>query len=97
MGDLLILQVDPAAPSGSAAFFGGLAHDPANPNRVWVGRAGTQQGVVYSEDGGATWQDFGRQDVGRVSDLALGIDGGNLFAATDQGVWRMRLERGAGK
>jgi photosystem II stability/assembly factor-like uncharacterized protein len=89
--ELLTLQPEPTAPSGSAAVFGGLAYDPANPDRVWVGRSGTQQGVLYSEDGGAKWQDFGRQDVGRVSDLALGIDGLNLFAATEQGVWRMRL------
>ncbi len=34
----------------------------------------------------ATWSDLGRQDIGAVSDLALGVDGRNLYAATDQGV-----------
>jgi hypothetical protein len=89
--ELLTLRIDSAAPSGSAATFGGLTYDPANPDRVWVGRSGTRAGVAYSPDGGATWEDLGRQDVGRVSDLALGIDGRYLFAATDRGVWRLEL------
>lgn len=78
----------------------GLAYDPANPDRVYVGR---QAFPVYSDppdggavaasvDGGATWSDLGRQDIGAVSDLALGVDGRNLYAATDHGLWQLRLD-----
>ena len=42
----------------------------------------------------ATWSDLGRQDIGAVSDLALGVDGRNLYAATDQGLWRLPLQDG---
>ena len=38
--------------------------------------------MAASVDGGATWSDLGRQDIGAVSDLALGVDGRNLYAAT---------------
>jgi hypothetical protein len=50
--------------------------------------------VAASLDGGETWADLGRQDIGAVSDLAVGADGGWLFAATDQGLWRWRLGAG---
>jgi hypothetical protein len=50
--------------------------------------------VAASLDGGATWADLGRQDIGAVSDLAVDVDGGWLFAATDQGLWRWRLGAG---
>jgi hypothetical protein len=30
--------------------------------------------------------------LGAVSDLALGVEGQNLYTATDQGRWRLRLE-----
>ena len=35
--------------------------------------------------------DLGRQDLGTIADLALGIDGVNLYAASDQGLWRLNL------
>jgi photosystem II stability/assembly factor-like uncharacterized protein len=87
---------DPNAPN---VRLGGLAYEPAQPDHVYVGRQvflgyfepPTGGAVTASPDGGATWADLGHQDIGAVSDLALSIDGGWLFAATDQGVWRWRL------
>lgn len=51
--------------------------------------------VQMSSDGGATWRVVGQQDIGAVNDLALGIDKQNLYAATDQEVWRLRLSGSA--
>jgi len=89
-------DVDPTAPN---LRLGGLAYEPAQPDHVYVARqvfpaffeppAGGA--VAASLDGGETWADLGRQDIGAVSDLALGADDGWLFAATDQGLWRWRL------
>jgi hypothetical protein len=67
-----------------------LAYDPQAPDRVYVGLSGLEQGVQTSADGGATWSAYGL-DGRDVRALALGIDGLNLYAATDQGVWRLRL------
>jgi hypothetical protein len=50
--------------------------------------------VRVSTDAGATWTDIGTLPVKSIYDLALGIDGANLYAATDQGVWRLRVGRG---
>jgi hypothetical protein len=82
---------------------GGLAYDPAAPDRIYVGlneyasNAGnstrTGSRVTASADGGQTWMDLGRQDLGTISELALGIDALNLYAATDQGIWRLPLGR----
>jgi hypothetical protein len=47
--------------------------------------------VTASFDAGRSWSPLGRQDLGTLYDLALGIDGQNLYAATDQGVWRLAL------
>jgi hypothetical protein len=70
-------DVDPNAPN---VRLGGLAYDPAQPDHVYVGRqvfpgffeppAGGA--VAASLDGGETWADLGRQDIGAVSDLAVG-------------------------
>lgn len=75
---------------------GGLAYDPSNPDRVFAALAGEGEGVQVSLDGGASWGPLGRQDLGRASALALGIDGRNLYAATERGLWRLRLPNGAG-
>ena len=90
---------DPKAPNVQ---LGGLAYDPAQPDQVYVGRqvfhgyfeppAGGA--VAASRDGGQTWFDLGRQDIGAVRDLALSVEGGLLFAATDQGLWRLHLAAG---
>jgi photosystem II stability/assembly factor-like uncharacterized protein len=92
-------DVDPNAPN---VRLGGLTYEPAQPEHVYIGRqvfpgffeppAGGA--VAFSSDGGASWADLGRQDIGAVSDLALSVDGRWLFAATDQGLWRWRLGAG---
>lgn len=75
---------------------GGLAYDPARPDRVFIALAGEGEGVQTSLDGGASWQPLGRQDLGRANALALGIDGQNLYTATERGLWRLRLPSGDG-
>lgn len=77
----------------------GLAYDPAAPERVFVAQERkmiTQQpveasGVASTVDGGLTWAEIGQQDLPHINQLALGIDGLNLFAATEAGVWRLPL------
>ena len=86
------------APRGNVRL-GALAFDPAQPDAVYVGRQVVPSsadppaggGVAGSLDGGATWLDVGSQEIGAVNDLALSLDGHRLYAATDQGVWRLNL------
>lgn len=66
----------------------GLTYDPAAPDRLWVGL--TRGGVQASEDGGQSWTSVGPADWS-VTDLALGVDGANLYAATTSGVFRLPL------
>jgi photosystem II stability/assembly factor-like uncharacterized protein len=88
---------DPNAPQ---VRIGGLAFDPANPDRIFVGLneilpsqqpTRTASRVLVSTDAGASWTALGNRDIGLVMDLASGTDGRNLYAATDQGVWRLSL------
>jgi hypothetical protein len=81
---------------------GGLAYDPAQPDRHYVGlndcvghfSQRTCAGrVTASSDGGATWAGLGGRALAKVNDLALGIDGLNVYAATDEGLWRLRLDQ----
>ena len=80
----------PSTPPGAA---GGtvatslLAGD-SELRRLVVGLAGSGQGTVRSEDGGATWAGLGSPAIGRVAALA-GDPAGGLYAATDRGVWRL--------
>jgi len=77
----------------------GLAYDPATPARVFVGQERKTvsnqtieaSGVVATADGGQTWAPIGQQDLPHISQLLLGIDGLNLFAATEAGLWRLSL------
>lgn len=69
----------------------GLAYDPANPDRVYVGISGPDHGVQTSDDGGQTWTVVGQEDIGNVREVLLGIDGLNLYAATDSGLWVLSL------
>jgi hypothetical protein len=87
-------------PDGSAdTRIQGLAYDPAQPDHVFVGFSGipsigspaADSSVLASLDGGTSWASVGCQSIGPVNDLALGIDGRNLYAATDTGVWRLAL------
>jgi len=66
-----------------------LADDPRNPNRVYVG---TSDGTVRALVGGdQQWALLGQQGLGAIHDLVLGVDGANLYAATEQGIWRYPL------
>jgi photosystem II stability/assembly factor-like uncharacterized protein len=78
-----------------------LAYDPSNPDTVYVARTGAfpgfpptvvTSGITTSSDGGQSWNDLGNQQMGNIADLALGIDGRYLFAATDHGVARLALQ-----
>jgi photosystem II stability/assembly factor-like uncharacterized protein len=94
---------DSPQPSGGvSARAGGLAYDPARPDRVYVGLNETpprpdavpgSSRVSFSADGGATWVPLGSPSLPTITTLALGIDARNLYAATDQGVWRLPLDR----
>jgi hypothetical protein len=90
-------------PDGTDVRIVGLAYAPWEPDRVYLGLDDyrgpvsapnlTGSRVSASVDGGSTWTDLGHLDLGRLQDLALGIDGRNLYAAADRGLWRLRLER----
>jgi photosystem II stability/assembly factor-like uncharacterized protein len=66
----------------------GLAYDPGDPDVVYVA---TRTGVQASRDGGQTWSGLGQERLPEILALALGIDGRYLYAATDTGVFRLRL------
>lgn len=76
-----------------------LTYDPSMPGRVFVGLArhddpwkpAANGGLLTTTDGGASWTDVGQPELPRVDDLVMGIDGRNLYAATDAGVWRLAL------
>ena len=74
------LTMDPQAPDHLfAAFHSQLKGQPAT------------HAIRTSTDGGATWTDLAPPLAEPAFDLALGIDGRNLYAATATGVWRLAL------
>ena len=86
-----VLQAD----DPSTRNFGGLAYDPDQPERVYVATGRTSNpddtGVRVTDDGGQTWRFLGRQDLGWINDLVRTPDGAALFAATNEGMWRLLL------
>jgi hypothetical protein len=72
---------------------GGLAVDPAQPDRVVVGTRGqTGDGRVWiSADAGATWDQIASPDLGSVKSLAFSADRAYLYEATLKGLFRFRL------
>jgi len=68
-----------------------VAYAAPMPDRVYVG-VSHNIGVRASVDGGTTWSELGLRDQGNINALALGIDGRNLYAATDHGLWRLPLQ-----
>ena len=50
-------------------------------------------GITMTRDAGTTWTDLAGQQMGRLIDLAMGSDHDALYAATDQGVWRLDLSQ----
>ena len=96
---LPILSFEGGAQQGQLVEVGGLAVDPADSTRLWVGLNRSASSVTprtfagevtFSADGGQTWSHLGG-GLPSIHDLALGIDGQNLYAATDNGVYRLRL------
>ena len=85
-----------AGPSGAGpqTAIGGLAYDPARPDRVFVGRRNRATGVLTSGDAGVTFAELGRPDIGEILDLALSADGLDLYAATTEGLFRLSLRAG---
>lgn len=92
---------DPVAPR---ARISGLTVDQSNPDTVYLAvneyqgryipfeqRVHLAGRVLASPDGGTNWTDLTQESLGEIRDLALGIDGLNLYAASDRGVWRLGL------
>lgn len=79
----------------------GLAYDSDNPDRLYVARIATDphahsvisSGVTMTPNGGITWTDLASQQMGSIAALALGPDSASLYAATDQGVWRLDVSQ----
>jgi len=97
---ILAFEGGGANSDGPLVEFGGLAIDPANPSMIWLGlnRSAalavprTFEGeVLASGDGGLTWTSLSGSPLARINDLAIGIDGRFLFAATETGVYRLPL------
>jgi photosystem II stability/assembly factor-like uncharacterized protein len=63
-----------------------------NPSDSSVLYAGTQgDGVFRSGDSGATWQLYGGPFRELVRALAVGVDGGAIYAATDRGLYDFQI------
>jgi photosystem II stability/assembly factor-like uncharacterized protein len=84
---LLLTTIQPGAIEKTPSITG-LAYDPARPDVLYLA---SQSGVRVSTDAGQSWADLGRQDLPRISGIALGVDGRNLYAATQDGLFRLRL------
>jgi hypothetical protein len=95
---------DPYKNPKPADFISRLTYDPQHPDNVFAvferyepnavpSQEPTAAGftVRMSGDGGATWTDLGAAGLPKVTDLAVGIDGRYLFAATGQGIYRLAL------
>jgi photosystem II stability/assembly factor-like uncharacterized protein len=83
---------------------GGLAIDDVDPDHVYVGlrvydqyppRQPVGGWVLVSTDGGASWAELGRRDLGGINDLALSPATHSLYAATGRGLWRLDLAAAA--
>ncbi len=82
----------------------GVAADPTRPGRAYAAfneyvmpaatSSVTRTGVVLkmTNDSGQTWSDVEAGDPGEFFDLAVGVDGRALFAATSTGVWRLAVD-----
>jgi photosystem II stability/assembly factor-like uncharacterized protein len=68
-----------------------LAYDPPEPDHVFV--VPTSGALLESRDGGETWRDPGETGLTGVRNVAFGVDGANVYAATDHGLFRLRLGR----
>ena len=87
---------------GAGTLVSGIAYDPLVPDHLWVALTtiaadpddpsvrNVTGRIAESHDGGASWADPD-QAIGPANDLALGVDGRNLYASTPTGVWRLNL------
>lgn len=75
------------------AWLSWFAADPDDPDRLYVKPDRSGPGSVdTSADGGMTWSNVERPISSGIGNLALGIDGRNLYAVTrDKSLWRLRL------
>lgn len=72
----------------------GLAYDPAQMDHVFQSQqqqagsdaASATHAVMVSVDSGTTWKMLGQSPLPAIHQLAFGIDGRNLFAATEGGL-----------
>ena len=85
----------PKSQERNKAILKALVVDQAAPDLVYVGlknaQAEKQQPLLMSDNGGSTWKPL---DIGEAKDVlgaALGVDRQNLYAATDLGLYRLRL------
>ena len=84
---LLLTTVQPGMEE-QAPSITGLAYDPARPDVVYLSSA---TGVRLSTDAGQTWSTLARQDLPTITRIVLGKDGRTLYAATEAGLFRLRL------
>lgn len=82
------IAADPTVPGLVYAAFNSWTRARLGVTREWLGSS-----VKRSDDGGQTWTDVDTAgDPGQILDLAVGIDGRYLFAATETGVWRLPVQ-----
>lgn len=74
-------------PSVPNVLIRGLACDPVQSRKVFVGLTEAGHGVLASVDSGETWVDIASGSF-QVEDLALDTERGLLYAATRTGLWR---------
>ena len=76
-------------------YLAALEYDPTDPDRVYVGLlTDPSRGVgalQASADGGKSWRALDVGGAQKVHALVLGIDGRNLYAASERGIYRLRL------
>lgn len=59
-----------------------LVADPVSQNKIY---AATMQGLVYSDDGGASWTTYPGSNNNRYIDVDISLDGKTLFAINTNG------------
>jgi len=68
---------------------GFLENDPAHPDTVYLY---SESGIQVSTDAGQSWATLHTENLPRIRSVSLGVDGRTLYAATEGGLYRLRLE-----
>jgi len=84
---------------GPSLAIAGLAMDPTRSDRLLLalnayGR--NEPGpppLRLTIDNGQTWTEYSPDSLGKINDVAFGIDGRMMFVATEGGIWRGRVDR----